>query len=443
MSRMIRRLSRPSHGGKTWQGLTTSFDRQPMSTESLKSDSGLPLTIIAAMCLGGIAGVLLGQDAVPLGVFGKLFVQLIKMLAIPLVFFSILEALVATSISWKSAGKLFIVVAINSTCALLIGLSLSNLIEPGRGFVFQARPGDLPPSGIKEFDLQTALNAIVPSSILQPFVENNVISVVLLALLIGGALRRHLYTPKANYAVGQFEKFIGTVLAVWGIVLDWLVRLVPIAVLCVTARTVGEYGFAPFKGLAWYTGLAICGLAIHVTLVYPIWIRLVAGVPLWSFWMHARRPIVYAFGTNSSLATLPLTLTALDELRVPKSASRLGACIGTNLNNDGIILYEAMAVLFVAQAYGIDLSITQQVTAALLSLAAAIGVAGIPEAGVISLSLVLTAVGLPLEILPMLLTVDWIIARARSITNVLSDMTVSIGIASLEKQEILPVNKVR
>jgi Na+/H+-dicarboxylate symporter len=414
-----------------------------MSTESLKSDSGLPLTIIAAMCLGGIAGVLLGQDAVPLGVFGKLFVQLIKMLAIPLVFFSILEALVATSISWKSAGKLFIVVAINSTCALLIGLSLSNLIEPGRGFVFQARPGDLPPSGIKEFDLQTALNAIVPSSILQPFVENNVISVVLLALLIGGALRRHLYTPKANYAVGQFEKFIGTVLAVWGIVLDWLVRLVPIAVLCVTARTVGEYGFAPFKGLAWYTGLAICGLAIHVTLVYPIWIRLVAGVPLWSFWMHARRPIVYAFGTNSSLATLPLTLTALDELRVPKSASRLGACIGTNLNNDGIILYEAMAVLFVAQAYGIDLSITQQVTAALLSLAAAIGVAGIPEAGVISLSLVLTAVGLPLEILPMLLTVDWIIARARSITNVLSDMTVSIGIASLEKQEILPVNKVR
>jgi DAACS family dicarboxylate/amino acid:cation (Na+ or H+) symporter len=395
------------------------------------------------MCLGGIAGVLLGQDAVPLGVFGKLFVQLIKMLAIPLVFFSILEALVATSISWKSAGKLFIVVAINSTCALLIGLSLSNLIEPGRGFVFQARPGDLPPSGIKEFDLQTALNAIVPSSILQPFVENNVISVVLLALLIGGALRRHLYTPKANYAVGQFEKFIGTVLAVWGIVLDWLVRLVPIAVLCVTARTVGEYGFAPFKGLAWYTGLAICGLAIHVTLVYPIWIRLVAGVPLWSFWMHARRPIVYAFGTNSSLATLPLTLTALDELRVPKSASRLGACIGTNLNNDGIILYEAMAVLFVAQAYGIDLSITQQVTAALLSLAAAIGVAGIPEAGVISLSLVLTAVGLPLEILPMLLTVDWIIARARSITNVLSDMTVSIGIASLEKQEILPVNKVR
>jgi Na+/H+-dicarboxylate symporter len=403
-----------------------------MSKDASKSDSGLPVAIIAAMCLGAGIGFLLGQHAVPLGIFGKLFVQLIKMMAIPLVFFSILEALVATSISWKSAGKLLVVVAINSSCALLLGLTLSNLVRPGQGFIFEASSVDKPIAEVKEFDLQTVLNSIVPTSVLQPFVENNVISVVLLALLIGGALRRHLHTPTADYAVGQFEKMIGTVLAVWSIVLEWLVRLVPIAVFCVTARTVGEYGFAPFEGLAWYVGLAICGLAIHVTFVYPIWVRFVAGMSLRDFWRHAKRPVIYAFGTNSSLATLPLTLNALDELRVPKSASRLGACIGTNLNNDGIILYEAMAVLFVAQAYGIELSVGQQVTTALLSLAAAIGVAGIPEAGVISLSLVLTAAGLPLEILPILLTVDWIIARARSITNVLSDMTVSIGIAALE-----------
>jgi DAACS family dicarboxylate/amino acid:cation (Na+ or H+) symporter len=127
-------------------------------------------------------------------------------------------------------------------------------------------------------------------------------------------------------------------------------------------------------------------------------------------------------------------LQALDDMQVPKAASRLGSCIGTNLNNDGILLYEAMAVMFVAQAYGMDISLGEQITVALISLAAAIGVAGIPEAGVISLSLVLTAVGLPLEILPMLLTVDWIIARVRSIVNVLSDMTVSIGIAALEKR---------
>jgi DAACS family dicarboxylate/amino acid:cation (Na+ or H+) symporter len=147
----------------------------------------------------------------------------------------------------------------------------------------------------------------------------------------------------------------------------------------------------------------------------------------------AKKPVVYAFGTNSSLATLPLTLDALDSLEISKSSSRLGACIGTNLNNDGIVLYEAMAVLFVAQAFGLELSFGQQIMAALMSLVAAIGVAGVPEAGVVSLSLVLTAVGLPLEIVPLLLTVDWIVARMRSITNVLSDMTVSIGIEGLQR----------
>jgi DAACS family dicarboxylate/amino acid:cation (Na+ or H+) symporter len=210
-----------------------------------------------------------------------------------------------------------------------------------------------------------------------------------------------------------------------------LVRLVPFAVFCVTARTVGEYGFEPFKGLFLYIALAILGMLIQISLVYPVWIRFVGGIQLGHFIRLAKKPIVYAFGTNSSLATLPLTLEALDSLKVSKSASRLGACVGTNLNNDGIVLYEAMAVLFVAQAFGFHLTLEQQLLAAGMSLIAAIGVAGVPEAGVVSLSLVLTAVGLPLEIVPLLLTVDWIVARMRSVTNVLSDMTVSIAIDGL------------
>jgi DAACS family dicarboxylate/amino acid:cation (Na+ or H+) symporter len=213
-----------------------------------------------------------------------------------------------------------------------------------------------------------------------------------------------------------------------------LVRLVPFAVFCVTARTVGEHGFEPFKGLSIYIALAIAGMLIQIVCVYPLWIRLVGGIPLSHFMKLAKKPVVYAFGTNSSLATLPLTLEALDALKVSKSSSRLGACIGTNLNNDGIVLYEAMAVLFVAQAFGFHLTIEQQLLAAFLSLIAAIGVAGVPEAGVVSLSLVLTAVGLPLEIVPLLLTVDWVVARMRSVTNVLSDMTVSIGIDGLSKR---------
>ena len=122
---------------------------------------------------------------------------------------------------------------------------------------------------------------------------------------------------------------------------------------------------------------------------------------------------------------MPLTLKTLDRL-ASRCASALGACVGTNLNNDGIILYEGMAVLFVAQAHGLDLTLGQQVLAAASCLVAAMGIAGVPEAGFVSLSLVLATVGLPLEILPLLLTVDWVVARGRSVMNVLSDMVVSI-----------------
>jgi DAACS family dicarboxylate/amino acid:cation (Na+ or H+) symporter len=133
-------------------------------------------------------------------------------------------------------------------------------------------------------------------------------------------------------------------------------------------------------------------------------------------------------GAGSSLATLPLTLTALDRMGVSRGASALGACVGTNFNSDGIILYEGMAVLFVAQAHGVDLSLGQQLVAAGSCLVAAMGVAGVPEAGLVSLALVLNTVGLPLELLPLLLTVDWIMGRARAVTNALSDMVLSVNI---------------
>jgi Na+/H+-dicarboxylate symporter len=111
---------------------------------------------------------------------------------------------------------------------------------------------------------------------------------------------------------------------------------------------------------------------------------------------------------------------------VSPASARLAACVGTNLNNDGILLYEAMAVLFVAQAHGIPMSLSQQVAAAIACLIAGIGIAGVPEAGLISLSLVLATVGLPLELLPLLLTVDWLLSRARAMTNVTSDMLVAV-----------------
>ena len=399
-----------------------------------KTKPSLATLIVMSMVLGGALGYLLGPSAVSMGAIGRMYIDLIKMMAIPLVFFSIVDAVTSTSISWRSASRWICIIACNTTCALVLGLSISNLFQPGRGFPVSSvdtstlsKVGEVHPPSFLEI-----VENVIPKTVIQPFADNNVLSVVLLALLIGAAIRKHLnHTPGSH---GHARQLSQDILNVWSIALMWTVQLVPLAVFCVTAKTVGELGFAPFKGLAGYVALGFLGLSLQVLLVYSVWIFAVSKVPVRLFLSLARKPIVYAFGTNSSLATLPLTLDSLDKLGVSKSSSRLGACIGTNFNNDGIILYEAMAVLFVAQAIGIDLSLGQQVVAALISLVAAVGVAGVPEAGVVSLSLVLTAVGLPLDILPLLLTVDWLVARMRSVVNVLSDMTVSIAIDGLSRE---------
>jgi DAACS family dicarboxylate/amino acid:cation (Na+ or H+) symporter len=388
------------------------------------------------MMLGIVAGLLFGPAMVPLGYVGTMYIQLIKGIAVPLVFVSIIDAILSTSLSLRTASRWLMVIVINTTCALVIGLTISNMFRPGDGFVMGSVA--LSPSQgaalIKQFSLQEFVDTIIPKSIVAPFVDNNILSVVLLALLLGAALRSYCNQAHTDLHPDQAKRVSRIATAVVHTLVLWLVTFVPIAVFCVTARTVGEAGFAPFKGLAVYVGVACLGLLLQIVLVYPWWITKCGKISLKKFLTAAHRPIAYAFGTNSSLATIPISLHALDSLGVSKSASRLATCIGTNFNNDGIVLYEAMAVLFVAQAFGVELSLGEQIFAALISLAAAVGVAGVPEAGVVSLSLVLGAVGLPLDVLPLLLTVDWIVARMRSVTNVMSDMTVSIAVSELERR---------
>ena len=378
--------------------------------------------------------MLFGDHFSPFAVFGKILIQSIKAVALPLVFVSIVEAVLVTSISWRDGCSLLRIVLINATCALAIALTLANAFEPGKSLDFRAQSAALNLATSEPFKAQSLnpLNIIIghiPETFVQPFIDNNIIGVVLIALLLGIAARQILTASDTSNQINSqsMESLARILIRIFEKILSWLIRLTPVAIFGVCAKTVGEHGLTPFQGLLYYVLIALTGLLIQILVVYQCWIYF-RGRSLSHFWRSTKDTLVYAFGTNSSLATLPLTLKTLDSLGVKKSCSRLGACIGTNLNNDGIILYEAVAVLFVSQAYGIDLSITQQISAVLLCLVAAIGVAGVPEAGIISLSLVLTTVSLPLEILPLLLTVDWLVARARSVTNVLADMTVSIAL---------------
>ncbi|MSP25247.1 MAG: dicarboxylate/amino acid:cation symporter [Myxococcales bacterium] len=384
--------------------------------------------IIGAMVLGAVLGPLFGPHAASLGVLGKLVIQLIKAIATPLLFFAILHAVLTTEIDARAGVRMLGIATLNTVIAIVIGLTLSNVLKPGRELTV-VRPSAEAAAVYagKKVELSRTFASYVPTNLVSPFEENLAISIIGIALVMGFALRRVRAERRSEGRdIAPIEEGLGAMLRALEIALTWVLKLIPLAVFGVVAMTVAEHGFAPLRGLATYVVVGVLGLALHIGIVYHAWLLFVVRLPLARFWRAAREPVLYALGTNSSLATLPVTLRALDALKIPRSASALGACVGTNLNNDGIVLYEGMAVLFVAQAAGLELSISQQAIAAVICMIAAMGVAGVPEAGFVSLALVLNSVGLPIELLPLLLTVDWIIARARSVTNVLSDMLLSI-----------------
>jgi len=388
----------------------------------------LSAQILLAMVIGVATGLVLGERAGAFGEIGKVVIQLIKAVATPLVFLVVVNSVLQTRIELRAGRRLLKWATINASIALTIGLTLSNLIKPGRhlaGMTAQAA-ADAEKYAGRTINLWSVLGNFVPTSVVSPFLENQILAVVVIALLFGFGLRRAKQDVALASGTQAVESGLAALLRVVEVVLTWVITLIPFAVFGVVARAVGEHGFAPLKGLGVYVGIGLLGLGSHILLTYQAWLVLFAKRSLADFWREAKEPVVYALGANSSLATLPVTLRALDRLGVSKQASTLGAVVGTNFNNDGILLYEGMAVLFVAQASGVDLTIGQQILAAASCMVAAMGVAGVPEAGFISLALVLNTVGLPVELLPLLLTVDWIIARARSMTNVLSDMMLSI-----------------
>lgn len=405
-----------------------------------KSRFPLYLQILAAMALGMALGPLLGKEAsAPLGEIGKVVISLIKAVATPLLFFAIIHAILKSDVRSRSAGRMLFIAFFNAGVALVIGLLISNLLQPGKhleAIASASAPADAAKYSGKKIDFIATFVGYIPTSIGGPFVDNLVLGVILLALLFGLALRRARSEQQAE-GVNSYlpvENAVETLLRVMEVSLGWVIKTIPFAVFGVVTKAVGEHGYAPLRGLGVYVGVGILGLVLHVLIVHQAWILFVVKMPLRKFWREAKEPVFYAMGANSSLATLPVTLRALDRLGVSRGASALGACVGTNFNNDGIILYEGMALLFVAQASGIELTLAQQVFAAIACMVAAMGVAGVPEAGFISLAIVLTTVGLPVDILPLLLTVDWIIARGRSVANVLSDMVLSLAIDAKEKQ---------
>jgi DAACS family dicarboxylate/amino acid:cation (Na+ or H+) symporter len=389
--------------------------------------------ILIGMALGALVGLAFGHRVERLGEVGSVIIDLIKALAGPLLFFAVVDAFLRTQVKARSAALMVAISLTNASIAVGIGLTLSNVLRPGVSISKAVSPSVSTPSPeeplkIQRIDFLRELTGYLPRNVVQPFLENSVITIVVLAVMSGWALRvvKNEQERAGEVSYRVIEDLVATVFRSIEVILSAVIALVPVAVFAVVARTVGRGEFDQFRKLVPYVGVAVLGLAIQVLVVYQAWVVLVARMSPARFWAGARDAVVYALGASSSLATLPVTLRCLDRMGVSPQSARLAACVGTNLNNDGILLYEAMAVLFVAQVYGVHLTLGQQLVAAAACVIAGIGISGVPEAGWISLSLVLSTVGLPLEILPLLFTVDWFLSRCRAMTNVTSDILVAV-----------------
>lgn len=396
----------------------------------------ISLQTIIAMILGVIGGWVLGPKGAEFGWVAKYIIEVIKAVATPLLFFAIFDAFVSIDLRGKGFLWLVFVCAINACCAITIALTISHVFKPGLYLPVESHL-KTDTFFINTLGLNFHWNAIFKNHQTIKFFSGTTAAIILSVLsgLIFLTLKSILglkFQPSHDFLKIFNQKVLQFLFKAIG----YLVHLTPLAVFTAMVKVVGTQGFSAMKGLGAYLLACSGGIFLQVILVYQTWIRGVAKKSLTVFWKECREPMIYSFGVNSSLATLPITLNAMKRLKVSDGSARLSACIGTNFNNDGILLYEVVAVLFVSQAFGLHLGLAQQLLLTLICVVATIGVAGVPEAGMISLTLVLSSVGLPIEILPVLMTVDWILARLRSVNNVIGDITGGIAIdACLERSE--------
>ena len=389
----------------------------------------LYVRIVLALVLGLMVGLLLGSDAAVLAVPGKLVLRLLGALAPPLILAAIVHTFMTTQLGGPLAVRLPKLLLMNTLVAIMVGLTVANAIQPGQG------AGLTPPSPhtetTKTANPWATFLENVPKSLFGPLGDDGkVIGVIFIAVAFGMALRKERERPLGT--VGHLVKlFLESLIKI----LHWIIAVVPLAVFGIVASIVGTEGFTPFKALGIFVLCVLLALAIQAT-YYLIRIRVGSWVRPGDLLRGGRDALVMAFSTASSTATMPVTYAALKErVGLREQSASMGALVGANFNNDGTALYEAMAALFIAQMIGMALTVEQQLMIVLTSIIASVGAAGIPEAGLVTMTMVFTAVGLPVEYIPVLLTVDWFLDRCRTAINVMGDMNVSCLLDGKQKQD--------
>ncbi|RCJ20689.1 sodium:dicarboxylate symporter [Nostoc sp. ATCC 43529] len=388
------------------------------------------IALVAAVSVGIALGAgnpspsnatLINNLAIP----AELVLKALRALATPLILVAVLHTLMTTNIPGTTGRRLFVLLLTNTTVAILVGLFVANVLRPGTwGNVATSTNTQITSQSLDPWGL---LKDAVPEAVLKPLVDNNVIQLIVIALSFGIVLRglksEQIAQGKNGYQ--PIEDVIGILFEAVVRILNWVIALVPFAVFGIVAKTVAKEGFAPFQSLGAFIIAVLVALLLQAC-YYLTRVKFGSWVDPLKFLAGGSDAFLTAFSTSSSAAAMPITFEVLQtKVGLRESSAALGALVGANFNNDGTALYEAMSALYISQLIGQHLSLGQQVIVILTSIFASVGAANIPNAGLVTMTLVFTSVGLPTQYIALLVTVDWFLDRCRTAINVMGDMTVS------------------
>jgi len=408
--------------------------------------------ILLALLLALLAGSLTSPESALFGVrildvyafLGTLFMNALKMLIVPLIMASIVTGIAGMGES-DALGRMglrtLLYYLTTSLLAILTGLLLVNLIQPG---IVDGEPArevlGLDPisaetlqkvEGRDAGDVVDIFLRMVPPNIVSAAAEGQMLGLIFFSLLFGFFMTR-IESPYRE----SLDHFWQGVFRVMMRMTDWVMRFAPLGVFALVAKVVATTGLDAFAPLLRFFVTAAAALGVHFLVTLPLILLLVARVPPWRHYRAMLPALLTAFSTASSSATLPITMDCVEKnAGVSNRTTSFVLPLGATVNMDGTALYECVAALFIAQAYGLELTFAQQFTVVLVALLTSIGVAGIPAASLVAITIILGAIGLPAEAIGLILAVDRVLDMMRTSVNVFSDSCGAVVIGRLEGEQ--------
>jgi len=374
---------------------------------------------------------------------GTAFVSLISMVVVPLVFASLLVGTASLKDIRKLGrigAKTLVFYLCTTAVAITIGLLLANSLQPGAGVSEEARQNLMEAAGGSERlqmeptagepSIKEVLLNIIPTNPVRAFVEGQMLQIIFFALLMGVCLTL-IPLQRAQPVIGFFEGVNDVIVKMVHIIM----KLAPYGVFALIAAVVADLGLGILVMLIKYAVVVVAGLLVHALIVYSSAIKIFSKLGVASFFRGIRPAQLIAFSSSSSSATLPVTMQCTQEnLGVSRSVCSFALPLGATINMDGTAVYQGVSTVFLAQLYGMDLNIAQQLAIVLTATLASIGTAGTPGAGIVTLAIVLRSIGIPLEGIGMIMGVERILDMCRSVVNITGDASCAVVVAASEGQ---------